>query len=181
MKKIAAYFVSGLLFITPIVVTIYIVYLFVSSIDQIYKFRIPGLGFVITLISITVIGFLVSTFVARGLASVIDNLFHRLPIIKLVYTSTKDVISALVGERKRFDRPVLVNMIPGSGAQFLGFVTRTSLKHPSMAENMAVYIPQAYTFAGNLIVVPKDQVTYLDVESSKVMAFIVSGGVSGLE
>jgi uncharacterized membrane protein len=181
MKKIAAYFVSGLLFLTPIVATLYIVYLFVSSVDQIYKFRIPGLGFLLTLISITTIGFLVSTYVARGLANVIDNLFHRLPIIKLVYTSIKDVITALVGEKKRFDRPVLVKIMPGSGAQFLGFVTRTSLKHPSMTESMAVYIPQAYTFAGNLIVVPKDQVTHLEIESSKAMAFIVSGGVTGLE
>jgi uncharacterized membrane protein len=181
MKRIATYFVSGLLFLTPIAATLYILYIFVSSVDQIFSFSIPGVGFLLTLTVITVIGLLVSTFLARGTANVIDGLFRRLPIIKMVYMAISDVLSALVGAERRFDKPVLVNIATGSRIQILGFVTRTSIQNPSMVENMAVYIPQAYTFAGNLILVPKDQVTYLEVESSKAMAFIVSGGVSGLE
>ena len=181
MKKIATYFVSGLLFLTPIVVTLYILYIIISSVDQIFAFSIPGLGFLLTLALITMIGFLVSTFLARGTANVIDGLFRRLPIIKMFYTAIKDVVSALVGTEKRFDRPVIVNLVPGSGVRILGFVTRASLMNISMAESMAVYIPQSYNFAGNLIVVPKEQVAPLGVESSKVMTFIVSGGISGLD
>jgi len=181
MKRIATYFISGLLYLTPIVVTLYILYLIVSSVDQIFSFSIPGLGFLLTLALITTIGFLVSTFLARGTANIIDSLFRRLPIIKMVYTAISDVVDALVGAEKRFDKPVLVNIAPGSGIRILGFVTRSSLQNPHMAENMAVYIPQAYTFAGNLIIVPSDRVTHLEVESSKVMTFIVSGGVSGLD
>ncbi|MCJ7695675.1 MAG: DUF502 domain-containing protein [Anaerolineaceae bacterium] len=181
MKKIATYFVSGLLFLTPIVVTLYILYLIVSSVDQIFSFSIPGLGFLLTIVLITTIGFLVSTFLAKGAANVIDGLFRRLPIIKMVYTAIKDVMSALVGTEKRFDRPVLVNIVPGSRIRILGFVTRASLTNINMAESMAVYIPQSYNFAGNLIIVPNDQVTPLGIESGKVMAFIVSGGISGLD
>ena len=181
MKRIATYFISGLLYLTPIVVTLYILYLIVSSVDQIFSFSIPGLGFLLTLALITTIGFLVSTFLARGTANIIDSLFRRLPIIKMVYTAISDVVDALVGAEKRFDKPVLVNIAPGSDIRILGFVTRSSLQNPHMAENMAVYIPQAYTFAGNLIIVPSDRVTHLEVESSKVMTFIVSGGVSGLD
>ena len=181
MKKIAAYFISGLLFLIPIVVTLYILYLFVSRIDQIFDFSIPGLGFLLTLAIITVIGFLVSTFIARGAANVIDGLFRRLPLIKMVYTSIKDLVTALFGEARRFDKPVLVTIVPESGVQIVGFVTKASLMSIAMAESMAVYIPQSYNFAGNLIVVPKTQVTPLGVESGKAMAFIVSGGVSGLD
>jgi uncharacterized membrane protein len=179
MKKLTTYFFRGLLFLTPIVVTLYILYFFFSKVDQIFRFKIPGLGFLLTLVLVTTIGFLVSTFLARGAANVIDNLFRRMPIIKMIYSSIKDLVSAFVGDQKRFDRPVMVRALPGSGIQIMGFVTRESLENIGMAESIAVYIPQSYNFAGNVIVVPKEQVTPLEIESGKVMAFIVSGGVSG--
>jgi uncharacterized membrane protein len=180
MKRIGAYFISGLLFLAPIIITLYILYVIVSSIDRLFTFSIPGLGFLLTLALITTIGFLVSTFLARGAANVIDGLFRRLPIIKMVYTAIKDVVSALVGTERRFDRPVLVNVVPGNGVRILGYITRASLASINLAESMAVYIPQSYNFAGNVIVVPREQVTPLWIESGKVMAFILSGGLSGL-
>ncbi|UCF60663.1 MAG: DUF502 domain-containing protein, partial [Anaerolineaceae bacterium] len=148
-------------------------------VDQIFRFNIPGLGFLLTLVLVTTIGFLVSTFLARGVANLIDNLFRRMPIIKMIYSSIKDLVSAFVGDQKRFDKPVMVEVLPGSGVQIMGFVTRDSLENIGMAESIAVYIPQSYNFAGNVIVVPKEQVSALEIESGKVMAFIVSGGVSG--
>jgi len=179
VKKLTAYFFRGLLFLIPIVVTIYILYFVFSKVDQIFRFNIPGLGFLLTLVLVTTIGFLVSTFIARGAANVIDNLFRRMPIIKMIYSSIKDLVNAFVGDQKRFDRPVMVEVLPGSGVQIMGFVTRDSLENVGLAESIAVYIPQSYNFAGNVIVVPKEQVTPLEIESGKVMAFIVSGGVSG--
>jgi uncharacterized membrane protein len=180
VKKLTTYFFRGLLFLTPIVVTIYVLYFVFTEIDNIFGFNIPGLGFLLTVGLITGIGFLVSTFLARGAANVIDNLFRRMPVVKMIYTSIKDLVSAFVGEKKRFDRPALVNLFPGSSVQIMGFITRESLKDIGMKESIAVYFPQSYNFAGNVIVVPKKQVTPLDIESGKVMAFIVSGGVSGL-
>jgi uncharacterized membrane protein len=97
----------------------------------------------------------------------------------MIYSSIKDLVNAFVGDQKRFDKPVMVRVLPGSDVQIMGFVTRDSLTSIGMAESIAVYIPQSYNFAGNVIVVPKGQVTPLEIESGKVMAFIVSGGVSG--
>jgi len=180
VKKLTTYFFRGLLFLTPIVVTIYVLYFIFSEIDKIFGFNIPGLGFLLTLVLITVMGFLVSSFLARGAANVIDNLFRRMPVVKMIYSSIKDLVNAFVGEKKRFDRPVLVTLFPGSSFQIMGFVTRESLESIGMKEGIAVYIPQSYNFAGNVIVVLKEQVTPVAIESGKVMAFIVSGGVSGL-
>ena len=180
MKKLTTYFFRGLLFLTPIVVTIYVLYFLFSEVDNIFGFNIPGLGFMLTIVLITAIGFLVSTFLARGAANVIDNLFRRMPVVKMIYSSIQDLVSAFVGEKKRFDRPALVTLFPGSSVQIMGFVTRESLENIGMKESLAVYIPQSYNFAGNLVVVPKEQVTPLAIESGQVMAFIVSGGVSGL-
>lgn len=179
MKTLTKYFFKGLLFLIPIVVTLYVLYLIVSTVDKIFGFNVPGLGFLITIALVTAIGFFVSTFFARGAARFIDRLFSRMPIVKMLYSAIKDLVSAFVGEKKRFNKPVFVSLLPESTVRIIGFVTRESLDDIGMADSMAVYIPQSYNFAGNLIVVPKEQVIPIDIESGKVMTFIVSGGVSG--
>jgi uncharacterized membrane protein len=180
MKKITAYFFGGLLFLIPIVATIYVLYAVFLKIDQIFKFDIPGLGFLLTLVLVTIIGFLVSTFLARGAANLIDSLFSRMPVGKMIYSSVKDLMNAFVGDQKQFDRPVLAKLLPGSDVQIMGFVTRESLANVGITESVAVYVPQSFNFGGNVIIVPKEQVTPLEIKSGKAMAFIVSGGVSGL-
>jgi len=180
MNTLTKYFFKGLLFLIPIVVTLYVLYLIVSTVDRIFGFNVPGLGFLITIALVTAIGFLVSTFLAKGAARLIDNLFSRMPIIKMIYSAIKDLVNAFVGEKKRFNKPVFVNIAPNSTVRVAGFVTRESLDSIGMADMMAVYIPQSYNFAGNLIIVPKEQVLPIDIESGKVMTFIVSGGVSEL-
>ncbi|MEW6586897.1 MAG: DUF502 domain-containing protein [Nitrospirota bacterium] len=179
MNALTKYFFKGLLFLIPIVVTLYVLYLIVSTVDRIFGFTVPGLGFLITIALVTTIGFFVSTFLARGAARLIDNLFSRMPIVKMIYSAIKDLVNAFVGEKKRFNKPVLVSISPESTMSVVGFVTRESLDSIGMADSVAVYIPQSYNFAGNLIVVPREQVIPIDIESGKVMTFIVSGGVSG--
>jgi uncharacterized membrane protein len=179
MNTLTKYFFKGLLFLIPIVVTLYVLYLIVSTVDRIFGFTVPGLGFLITIVLVTIIGFLVSTFFAKGAARFIDNLFSRMPIVKMLYSAIKDLVNAFVGEKKRFNKPAFVNISPDSAVRIAGFVTRESLENIGMADMMAVYIPQSYNFAGNLIIVPKEQVMPIDIESGKVMTFIVSGGVSG--
>jgi uncharacterized membrane protein len=104
-------------------------------------------------------------------------IFTKLPLVKMIYTSVKDLIGAFVGDKKSFDKPVLVTLSPGSNIQAIGFVTRDSLGNMGFEDKVAVYLPQSYNFAGNLIVVPREQVTPIPAESGDIMAFIVSGGV----
>ena len=99
MNTLAKYFFKGLLFLIPIVVTLYVLYLIVSTVDRIFDFNVPGLGFLITIALVTTIGFLVSTFLAKGAARFIDNLFSRMPIIKMIYSAIKDIVNAFVGEK----------------------------------------------------------------------------------
>lgn len=179
MNTFTKYFFKGLLFLIPIVVTLYVLYMIVATVDKIFGLTVPGLGFLISVGLVTTIGFFVSTIFARGAARLIDNIFSRMPIVKMIYSAIKDLVNAFVGEKKRFNKPVFVNILPGSTVKVVGFVTRESLDTIGMADSMAVYIPQSYNFAGNLIVVPREQVVPIEIESGKVMTFIVSGGVSG--
>lgn len=178
MKRLTTYFVNGLLFMVPVVLTLYIFYLVFFKIDHILGFTIPGVGFAVTIVGITLIGFLVSNFLTRKLMFLIDRLFNRLPLVKILYSSIKDLIGAFVGDKKSFNKPVLVRLSE-SGASVLGFVTAESLENLGLDDYTAVYVPQSYNFAGNLLLFPRDQVTPLDVSSSEVMTFIVSGGVAG--
>ncbi|MEN8264390.1 MAG: DUF502 domain-containing protein [Nitrospirota bacterium] len=178
MKRLTKYFFEGLLVVIPLAATIYIVYAIFTKIDNIFKFSIPGMGFVITILGITIIGFISSNFITRKLLGLVDMIFTKLPFVKMIYTSVKDLIGAFVGDKKSFDKPVLVTISRGSNIQVIGFITRESLENIGFSDKVGVYLPQSYNFAGNLLVVPREQVTPLDVDSGDIMAFIVSGGVT---
>jgi uncharacterized membrane protein len=178
MRRITRYFFQGLLFLVPVVASIYVVYEVFTRVDSLFSFPVPGLGVVVTLAAITLIGFLGSNFVSKKLIGLVDGMFRRLPLVKLFYTSVKDLLEAFVGDRKAFNRPVLVTLFPGSSVRAVGFVTRESLDALGVADSVAVYLPESYNFAGNLIVVGNEQVTPISADRGDVMKFIVSGGVA---
>jgi uncharacterized membrane protein len=178
MKRLVNFFVQGLLLVAPIALTIYVCLWVFRGIDGWLRIPFPGAGFLATIAVITLIGFIASTFVTRRAVGMVDRLFNRLPLVRLLHSSIKDLLNAFVGERRRFDKPVLVTFSPDNEAGVLGFLTQESLEQLGMPGNVAVYVPQSYNFAGNLMIVPAAQVRLLDAESAAVMAFIISGGVT---
>ncbi|MBI3792961.1 MAG: DUF502 domain-containing protein, partial [Gemmatimonadetes bacterium] len=100
--------------------------------------------------------------------------------VRLVYTSTKDLLNAFVGEQRRFNRPALITLAPG-GARALGFITQDSLERLSLPGHVAVYIPQAYAFAGITLIVERTAVEPITADPADVMAFVVSAGVTELD
>jgi uncharacterized membrane protein len=178
MSRLLNYFFRGVIVVAPLAVTIYICFAIFTSIDNWLGFRIPGVGFVLTIVAITLIGVLASSLITRGLLAALESTLERLPFVRLLYGSTRDLLNAFVGEKRRFDKPVLVSPMPQSGIRVLGFLTQESLAVIGMAEYVTVYIPQSYGFAGQLIVVPATQIAPLAAESADVMAFIISGGVT---
>lgn len=179
MRRLVNYFLQGLVVIAPLALTVYVCWLVFSTIDRWLGIPIPGVGFVLTVLVITLVGFLASNLLARGMISAVESIMNRLPFVRLLYSSTKDLLNAFVGEKRRFDKPVVVSLTADGTAKALGFVTQDTLDHLGLSEHIAVYLPQSYNFAGNLLLFPARQVTPLASESSAVMAFIVSGGVTG--
>lgn len=179
MKRVIRYFLEGLLYVIPLAVTVYILYWLFNLVDSWLKLPVRGVGFVVTIVGVVVIGFLASNVLTRGLLSLVAKLFEKVPFIKLIYTSIKDLIGAFVGDKKSFDKPVLVTLSRDSHAKAIGFITKDSMEAYGLSDHVAVYFPQSYNFAGNLLLFPSDQVQPLDVDSSEAMALLVSGGVSG--
>lgn len=180
LRKLPTYLLRGALVTTPLAFTAYIIWFLFSTIDQLLPVGIPGLGLVLTVVLVTLVGFLTSNVVGRGVFDAAEGFLKRVPFVKLVYSSIKDLIGAFVGERRSFDQAVAVRLSHDSPLKVLGFVTRKGLAVLGFPQHVAVYLPQSYNFAGNLVLVPAELVEPLDVSSSELMTFIVSGGVSGL-
>lgn len=179
MKRFFDYLVRGALTLAPIGVTLWVLVFAFRTVDSLLPIGIPGLGFVVTLALVTLTGFLSSSVLGGTLLKLLERQLSRVPLLKLVYHSIKDLIDAFVGDHKRFERPVAVPLFAGSDLQLLGFVTRDALDVRGLDGLVAVYLPQSYNFAGNVVLVPRDRVRPLEVASGDLMTFIVSGGVSG--
>ena len=179
MQEFVQNFFEGLFLVVPVAVTIYVVFLVFSFIDGWLNIPVPGIGFILTIGMLILVGRLASNVFFRGALGSLEKVLTRTPFVKLVYTSLKDLIEAFMGEKKRFDQPVLVSLVPGGHAEAIGFVTRQNLDLLGLEDRVAVYFPQSYNFAGNLLVVPRSQIRPLKADSADIMTFIVSGGVSG--
>ena len=181
LNTLLAYFIRGLLLVVPFALTGYIISLALNWIDGLIKLNIPGLGMAILLVGITFFGYLGSTLLVRTIFDLIEKLFIRIPLISIIYTSLKELIAAFVGNKKRFDKPVLVMLDKQERIQKLGFVTQEELKILHLPGSVAVYLPHSYNFSGDLYIVPKDTITPLDISGTEIMKFIVSGGITGLQ
>jgi len=179
MNDLARNFFEGLLILVPVVTTLYVAWLVLEMIDGWLNIPIPGVGFLVTVGLITLTGRYASTVFVQKMLDILEGVLVKAPFVKILYTSLKDLIAAFMGEKRRFDQPVLVTLNPNGYGKAVGFMTRSDLQFLGLMDHVAVYFPQAYNFAGHLLIFPKEQIRPLEVESADVMAFIVSGGVAG--
>ncbi len=183
MKSILKYFLRGLLVFVPVGLTIFILVYVFTSLDKLFSklfpITFPGMGFMVTIGGIFLIGLFASNFVGKKLFGLLDKILNKVPLVKMLYGAIRDLVEAFAGEKKKFDKPVLVTLGPGCDAKVVGFMTRENLENLGLKDHVAVYLPQSYNFAGNVLLFPKEAVKPLDIESSEAMTFIVSGGVAG--
>jgi len=172
------YLLRGLLFAAPIGVTIYVLVASFRWIDSLLPFdEYPGAGLAIILGSLTVMGYLGSSFIVKPVFQSLETLITRLPLVRIIYSSLKDLISAFVGDKKKFNQPVLVMLNKETSLYKLGFITQHHLDDLGIPDKVAVYLPHSYNFSGDLFIVPRENVTVIEGSAATVMKFIVSGGV----
>ncbi|MDD2633210.1 DUF502 domain-containing protein [Candidatus Falkowbacteria bacterium] len=188
-KRLLNYFFQGLLFLGPLAVTIYavrITFLWIDGllykhIEEFLGLEIPGLGLVTLLLFITLIGFLGSLFFFKPFITYFDKMISRAPLIKIIYTSVKDLLSAFVGNKRRFNKPVLVRVSGSSSLEKIGFITNEDLSELGITDGrIAVYLPHSYAWSGNLFIVPVENVTPINASATNVMKYIISAGVTKL-
>lgn len=181
------YFIQGLLYIAPVAITIYALVisfefldqLVAANIEKIIGIRIPGLGILTIVIFVTLIGFFGSTFVFNPIMRYFDRAISKAPLIKIIYSSVRDLLLAFVGNQKKFTEPVVVSFGPMMEMERLGFLTQKDLSHLGIEDNkVSVYFPSSYSVMGEVVIVPRENVRPLNVPPADVMKFIVSGGVT---
>ncbi|MFA9411607.1 MAG: DUF502 domain-containing protein [Deltaproteobacteria bacterium] len=179
MRTLTRSFAQGLLVLAPVAITSWIVWYTVTTLDRWLETRVPGLGILIAAAGITLIGYLTGNVVGNKLVSWLEAGLQRVPLIRILYNSLRDLLGAFVGQKRKFDKPVAVEMNQ-HGLKVLGFLTSERFDDPQLAGHVSVYLPESYNFAGNLIVVPRNRVHPLDADGAEFMAFIMSGGVTDM-
>ncbi len=191
-KKLLQYFLQGLLVLAPLLITFYVIFVVVSSVDGLIPFftfiddkgnvhvQNYGLGFMAIIFVIVLIGYFSYFFITNRIVNYLDRIMHRVPGLKHIYSTTRDFFEAFTGDKKKFTHSVLAN-VDDSEVWRLGFVTKDDMSEFDLPEHVAVYIPSAYSVAGNVYVVPKSRVKDIkNVGSTQFMKFAVSGGITTL-
>lgn len=191
-KAILNYLIKGLLIVVPIAVSIFIVVWAVTTVDSWLNVNnilgvnpktgesrnIPGLGLLTVLTIILLAGIFVTNLVTEPMYNWFQRMMHRLPLLNFIYSSIKDLTEAFVGDEKKFNHPVLVEV--EGGLRKVGFLTQNDLHKLDLPDDVAVYFPLSYSFAGQLCIVKRDKVKDLKMSAADAMKLVVSGGVSGL-
>ncbi len=192
-KKLLQYFLQGLLILAPIAITFYAFFWVVSGIDGLIPIftytdekgvvhvQNYGVGFVVIILVIIIIGYFSSFFITGRIVSFMDKLMQKMPGIKHVYTTTRDFFEAFTGDKKKFTHNVLAN-VDDNDVWRVGFITGEDMADFGLRDYVAVYIPMAYSVAGNVYIIPKTRIREItQISSAQTMKFAVSGGVSHVE
>ncbi|HQV05820.1 MAG: DUF502 domain-containing protein [Chitinophagaceae bacterium] len=184
LRQMLRFFVQGLIILAPIGITAYALYWLFEQVDGILRpyVNVPGLGFAIIIIFVILVGWFSSSFLMSSFLSFFDQWMERTPGIKFIYTSTKDFFAAFAGDKKKFNKAVLANVF-AEDVWIIGFLTDEEMQKFEMgADVVGVYVPQAYNFAGQLYVLPRNKVRKIEkITSGEAMKYAVTGGVVDLD
>jgi uncharacterized membrane protein len=189
VKKVVFYFFKGLIILIPLMITALVIayiYNFLSSIFSFigfthYSFLNTFIGLFLTIALITLFGYATGNIVFRNLFKIIEDKMEEMPFIRHIYTPVKDFISGFVGNKKKFNKPVLVQLNPSVEVYEMGFLTLEDMEAINLKDMVTVYLPYSYSFMGRIIIVPARSVKKVEADAADVMKFIVSGGVTSIK
>ena len=192
-KKLLQYFLQGLLILAPIAITAYSIFWVVTSIDSLLpiftykdaqgnvKVQNYGIGLLIIIAVLIIIGYVSSFFITGRIVSFVDKVLEKTPGIKYIYSTTRDFFEAFAGDKKKFTKHVLANVDDNDVWRF-GFVTKDDMDDFGLNDYVTVYIPMAYSVAGNVYVIPKQRVKHItNISAAQTMKFAVSGGITDID
>lgn len=196
-SNLLKYFLQGLVILAPIIITAWAVFSLFNYIDNILPNfihtlfpvffkpdaegniqKIPGLGFVVIVVIIVLTGWISSSFIVGKVVEFLDHILERTPVIRFIYTAVKDFLEAFAGEKRKFDKPVLVS-VDAADVWRMGFMTQDNGGRFGLEDHVVVYVPHSYAVSGIVYIVPIEKVKFLtDVSSTEAMKFALSGGVA---
>lgn len=196
MARLRAYFFAGVLIVAPISITFYIAWLVISFVDtrvdrlippaynpeRYLPFSIPGLGFLILIVSLILIGWTTAGLIGRLFTRLSEGVVERMPVIRSIYGATKQVFETLFAQQRTSFKEVVLLQFPREGMWRIGFVTGTI---PGATQNMVdggllnVFVPNTpNATAGFLVLVRPADLVKSDLTVEAALKLVVSGGIA---
>jgi len=189
LKTIGRVFIVGLITALPFLITISVIYWVVSGVESIAatpfvtlvpkKYQFHGMGIAAAVLMIFGIGILIRLIAGQKILEFFDRLMARIPVAKMIYGSTKDIMHLFSRDKKSFNRVVLVK-VPGSDYRMVGLVTRDGFESVEELgkDIVSVYIPISYQIGGYMMLIPRSQLEEVSMSVEEAIRLILTAGVS---
>lgn len=188
------YFITGLLILVPLAITIWVLNLIIGTMDQsllllpeswrpeaLVGFHIPGLGTILTLLIIFVTGLAARNFIGRQIVSLWEGILTRIPVVKSIYSSVKQVSDTLFSSSGNAFRKAVLIQYPRQGSWTIAFLTGVpggEVQHHLQGDFISVYVPTTPNpTSGFFLMLPRADSIELDMSVDEALKYIVSMGV----
>lgn len=188
------YFITGLLILVPLAITVWVLNLIISTMDQsllllppswrpeaLLGFYIPGLGTILTLLIIFLTGLAARNFIGRQIVSLWEGILTRIPVVKSIYSSVKQVSDTLFSSSGNAFRKAVLIQYPRQGSWTIAFLTGVpggEVKNHLQGDYVSVYVPTTPNpTSGFFLMVPRADAVELDMSVDEALKYIVSMGV----
>lgn len=188
-SHIKKYFLSGVLVVVPIILTYLVLRLLFNAVDSIlqpliehfFGINIPGLGIIATILLVFAVGIITRNLLGSQLVDIWDGIMEKMPVIRPIYSASKQLLEAMTSTGGGSFKEVVLIEHPRKGLYALGFIAqRTTMNSGGAAREMVtVFIPSTPTpMSGTVVIVPVDDVIWLDMTVEAGLSYVVSGGVA---
>ena len=191
LARFRNYFITGVVVLIPIGITVYLTFFLVSISSKIIPneinpnhylpYNIPGLEILMAVILITIIGWLSLSFIGKRLLNIFNNILKRIPILRTIYSAIGQMTSTFTASDKKKKNVVLVEY-PRKGSWAVGFATKENsgeITDKTKRKLINVFVPTTPNpTSGFLLMFPKEEVIFLDLTFEEASKFIVSAGTS---
>lgn len=191
MKKFYSLFVTGLLAILPLALTIYVLIWLITTFESLFRglfdvllpagWYIPGMGVVVGVLSIFLVGLVLQLWIFQQLQNWIDRFFEKFPLVGDIYESLNGLMKYLAGNNKQNAAEQVV-AVKIDGMNLLGIVTASDLKDApdglASGDMVAVYLPMSYQVGGYTVYIPRDRLIHVEMSKKEALRWTLTGGVT---
>ena len=195
MTKIRSWFLTGILVMTPLILTIYVAWAFITFVDNLvvplvpfnYRpsnylpFSIPGLGLIIVFIFTTFVGLLATGLFGRTLILVWENILNRMPVVRSVYSAIKQILETVMATQSDAFRQAVLVQYPRKDIWAIGFVTGSTKGEVGKRVDkkmVNVFMPTTPNpTSGFLLFFPEEDLIFLNMTVEDALKLVVSGGM----
>ena len=192
LKSFRNYFITGVLVLIPIGITLYLTFFIINISSKLLPkeinpnnylpYNIPGLEILISIVLITIVGWLSLSFLGKKLLELVNNIFQKIPILRTIYVAVGQMTEIFNKNKEGDKKSVVLVEYPRKGSWAIGFATKENkgeLNEKTGTVLVNVFVPTTPNpTSGFLLMFPKDEIKYLDMTFEEASRFIVSAGTA---